>query len=214
MSRPPQPITAVTVYCSSSTELHRDHLAVARRTGELIARSGRTLIYGGGKIGLMGEMARAAREGGGYVVGIITERLKHAEQLDPDNHENVVVASMRQRKALLEARADAMIVLPGGLGTLEEFFEILVGRLLGEHHKPILVVNPPDPEAGGAYYDPLLSMFDHMVRNRFARAGVRELFEVLPSPEEVVQRLDALSVPAEPADFARFMPSADAQATR
>ncbi len=214
MKPQPQPITAVTVYCSSSNELHPDHMSVARRTGELLARSGRTLVYGGGKIGLMGEMARSCRASGGYVVGIITERLKHAEQLDPDNHENVVVASMRQRKALLEARADAMIVLPGGLGTLEEFFEILVGRLLGEHHKPILVLNPPDPEAGGGYYDPLLSMFDHMVRNRFARSSVRELFEVLPTPDEIVQRLDVLGGPGEPSDTSPLMPGIDAEATR
>lgn len=191
------PIRKVTVYCSSSESLHADHFACARRFGDLLARSGRSLVFGGGRVGLMGETARAVRAAGGHTLGIITERLKGAEQLDESNSENIVVRTMRERKALLETRGDAMVVLPGGLGTLEEFFEILVGRLLGEHDKPIVILNPRDPDGpgngnAGGFYDPLLEMIEHMIRSRFAREGVRQLFDVRTTPERVIARLDEL----------------------
>lgn len=187
----------ITVYCSSSNALHKEHFETARRFGEMLARSGRTLVYGGGCVGLMGEIARAARAAGGRSVGIITTRLKAAEQLDEANTENIVVSTMRERKALMESRGDAMVVLPGGLGTLEEFFEILVGRLLEEHDKPIIILNPRDPDGptngnAGGYFDPLLEMIEHMIRSRFARPAVRRLFDVRPSPEDVIARLDEL----------------------
>lgn len=190
-------LASVTVYCSSSEALHADHFESARRFGKLLAESGRSLVFGGGRVGLMGETARAARSAGGFTLGIITERLKAAEQLDESNSENMVVKTMRERKALLESRGDAMVVLPGGLGTLEEFFEILVGRLLGEHDKPIVILNPRDPDGpgngnAGGFYDPLLEMIEHMIRSRFAREGVRELFDVRPTPEAVMARLDEL----------------------
>ena len=183
-------IEAVTVYCSSSNLLDQAYFAAARAMGEGLAVSGRDLVYGGGCVGLMGELARSCRGAGGRVVGIITERLRDAEQLDPENHENVIVRTMRERKALLEQRGDAIVVLPGGLGTLEEFFEILVGRLLGEHDKPIFVLNMDDPNEEGRYYDPLLRMFDHMVNSRFAKAGIRELFEMCECVEDVLEGLN------------------------
>lgn len=190
-------ISNVTVYCSSSEVLHADHFALARDFGARLARSGRGLVYGGGRVGLMGETARAVRNAGGHTVGIITLRLKQAEQLDEGNHENIVVNTMRERKALLESRGDAMVVLPGGLGTLEEFFEILVGRLLEEHDKPIILLNPRDPDGpsngnAGGFYDPLLEMIDHMIRSRFARESARLLFEVCPDPARAIARLDEL----------------------
>lgn len=210
-------IGAVTVYCSSSNDLRGEYVSVAEAIGAGLARSGRTLVYGGGRVGLMGAASRACRAGGGRVVGIITERLKRAEQLDPENHENIVVGTMRERKALLESRGDAMIVLPGGLGTLEEFFEILVGRLLGEHGKPIIMVNSADPDAPGRYYDPLIAMFDHMIRSRFARRGVMTLFDVCDTPEEALGRLDSLErrpFPSEIAETSHLMPTPPASAHR
>ncbi len=203
-------LRSITVYCSSSNDLHQEYLDVARAIGEGLARSGRTLVYGGGCVGLMGVAARACREHGGRVVGIITERLKQAEQLDQENHENIVVRTMRERKALLESRGDAMLVLPGGLGTLEEFFEILVGRLLGEHSKPIVLLNSTDPDAPGRYYDPLLAMFDHMIRSRFARNGLTSLFDVCDTAAETLARLDALEqlpTPSEREDLGHLMPT-------
>lgn len=207
----------MTVYCSSSNSVHAEYFSGAREIGAALARSGRTLVYGGGKVGLMGETARAARGAGGKVVGIITQTLKDAEQMDPDNHEVVVVETMRERKRLLEQRGDAMIVLPGGLGTLEEFFEVLVGRLLGEHHKPIVILNPIDPEHGdppgvpgvSRFYDPMLSMIDHMARSKFAKPGVKGLFTVCPDAASVVRALDeAEKSPRTAADTKNLVPSA------
>lgn len=199
-------IKSVTVYCSSSTRLDPSYHAAARALGEGLAHSGRTLVYGGGKVGLMGEVAKSCRDAGGTVVGIITHRLRDAEQMDPDNHETVIVATMRERKAMLESRGDAMIVLPGGLGTLEEFFEILVGRLLGEHSKPIIIVNSPDADAlqrtgqVSRFYDPLLEMVDHLIAGRFANAGVRTLFHVRESAEDALALLDDPSRIGGPSD--------------
>lgn len=195
------PFQNVTVYCSSSDELHDAHYQTARAVGTLLARSGRTIVFGGGRVGMMGHVARAARAAGGRTVGVITTRLRDAEKMDPDNHENLVVHTMRERKALLESRGEAFIILPGGPGTLEEFFEILVGRLLGEHPKPIHLLNPPDPdsrEPDARFYDPLLEMMEHLERSRFARGAVRELFRVHMSPSELVAALDAHPAP-EPA---------------
>lgn len=187
----------VTLYCSSSEVLHADYYALARSFGTLLARSGRGLVFGGGRVGIMGETARAVRGAGGTTLGIITHRLQQAEQLDESNSENIIVATMRERKAILEARGDAMVVLPGGLGTLEEFFEILVGRLLGEHDKPIILLNPRDPDGpgngnAGGFFDPLLLMLDHMIRSRFTRDAARLLFDVLATPEAVIARLEEL----------------------
>lgn len=203
-------IRAVTVYCSSSDQLHEEYVTVARQVGAGLGRSGRTMVYGGGRLGLMGAAAAACRDAGGRVVGIITDRLCEAEQLDPDNHENIIVRTMRERKSLLESRGDAVLVLPGGLGTLEEFFEILVGRLLGEHDKPIMLLNSPDPDAPGRYYDPLLAMFDHMIRSRFARNGITTLFDLCDTAEEALARLDALEqlpLPSERVDRSHLLPT-------
>ncbi len=208
-------ISSVTVYCSSSNTVHADFFVAAREIGAGLAGTNRTMVYGGGRVGLMGEAARACRGAGGRVVGIITHTLKQAEQMDPDNHENVVVETMRERKRLLEHRGDAMIVLPGGLGTMEEFFEILVGRLLGEHNKPILMLNladPNDPAVGSpraGFYDPLLSMIDHMIQGKFAKAGAKELFEVCRTAAELIARLDQIEkAPVAAPDLRRLVPSA------
>ncbi|MBL0927741.1 MAG: TIGR00730 family Rossman fold protein [Phycisphaerales bacterium] len=185
-----QRIESVTVYCSSSTHVHADYLSAARQAGRLIAAAGRELVYGGGRVGLMGEVAVGARGAGGRVVGVITERLRTAEQLDPENHEIIVVATMRERKRIMEHRGRAFLVLPGGLGTMEEFFEILVGRLLGEHDKPIVLLNQPDPDdPGTGFFDPLLRMFDHMIGSRFVKPGVLGLFDVCRTPAEAGEAL-------------------------
>ena len=185
---------SVTVSCSSRPTVDPSFMVVAREAGTLLGESGRELVYGGGSQGLMGEVARSCREAGGRVVGIITERLRDAELLDDDNDENIVVATMRERKRLLDERGDAFLILPGGVGTLEEFFEVLVGRLLGEHDKPLALVNPRDPmdapsalpddtgQSTCGYWSPLLAMFDHMVHNRFMKPAVRSLFAVHADP--------------------------------
>src|SRR4051812_42321651 len=134
-------INAVTVYCSSSKRVARDYLDAARELGESIARHGWILVYGGNCIGCMGIMADAARNAGGKVVGITPKLMVDKGIGDERCDELLVVESMRERKRLLEERGDAFIVLPGGIGTMEEVFEILVARSLGYHQKRIVLVN-------------------------------------------------------------------------
>lgn len=205
----PPPISHVTVYCSSSNRLHPDYLEIARAIGDGLARSKRTLVYGGGKLGMMGVCAKACREAGGRVVGIITCLLAEAEQMDPDNHENVVVQTMSERKQLLEERADAILVLPGGIGTLEEFFAVFVGKLVGEHEKPIILANIRDPDDPSTrYFDPLLGMLDHVITSRFAKPAAMELLHICEDSDQIMQTLAELDrrPPATLGDRRRFMP--------
>lgn len=202
-------INAVTVYCSSSNSIHPSYARMASAIGRMIAESGRALVYGGGRVGMMGHVARACRSAGGHVVGVITETLRDAEQLDPENQEIVVVRTMRERKRLMEERGDAFVILPGGLGTLEEFFEILVGRILGEHSKPLALVNMEDPDdPGNGFFDPMLAMFDHMIASRFAKPGVLTMFSVTPTPDELLAQIDTWEREGVPAaDTRRLVPS-------
>lgn len=174
---------SVTVYCSSSTSLEPHFAAAARTVGVELARRGLTLVYGAGSIGLMGETARAAKGAGGRVVGIITQQLLDLEQGWTGCDELIVVDSMRERKRLLEERGDAFLVLPGGLGTYEEFFEILVGRYLQNHAKPIGVVNDH------GYYDPMMAMIDHGIEHRFIRPAVKDLLAIDGDAVRAIERL-------------------------
>jgi uncharacterized protein (TIGR00730 family) len=174
---------AITVYCSSSTTLDPDFHQPAVEVGRELARRGIALVYGGGSVGLMGEIARACREAGGCVIGVITRRLVEMEKADPACDELLVVETMRERKRLLEARGDAFLILPGGIGTYEEFFEILVGRHLGEHDKPIGVVN------SHGYYNPLIALIEHVIEHRFIHESMRGKFFIEPEPATVIERL-------------------------
>lgn len=167
---------SVTVYCSSSTALEPHFATTARAVGAELARRGLVLVYGGGSIGLMGEAARAAKAAGGRVEGIITQQLLDLEQGWTGCDEMIVVGTMRERKRLLEERGDAFLILPGGLGTYEEFFEILVGRYLQNHAKPIGVVNDH------GYYDPMIAMIDHGIEHKFIRPAVKDLLRIDADP--------------------------------
>jgi uncharacterized protein (TIGR00730 family) len=174
---------AITVYCSSSIALDPEFHEPAVAVGRDLARRGITLVYGGGSLGLMGEIARACRANGGCVIGVITRKLVQMERADNACDELLVVDTMRERKRLLESKGDALLVLPGGIGTYEEFFEILVGRHLGEHNKPIGVVN------SHGYYNPLIAMIEHGIEHRFIHPSMREKFFIDPDAETVVERL-------------------------
>ncbi len=189
---------AVTVYCSSSEALEPHFAVAARALGHGLAERGVTLVYGGGSIGLMGEIARASKERGGHVVGVITGKLLALEQGWTGCDELVVVDTMQQRRRILMDRADGFIVLPGGLGTYEEFFEVLVARQLGDHSKPIAIVNHE------GYYDPLLALIDHGVEHRFVRPAIRRVLTVAPTPHVALDALIAHE--AEPYDAKAFLP--------
>lgn len=138
MARP----TAVCVYLASSQALEPRYGALAAQVGRDIAERGWTLVTGGGSVGMMGEVARACRAAGGHTVGVIPQALIDMEVADHDADELVVVDTMRQRKAIMDDRADAFLALPGGLGTLEELMEVWTARQLGLHDKPIVAVDP------------------------------------------------------------------------
>ncbi|MFI5719935.1 TIGR00730 family Rossman fold protein [Nocardia sp. NPDC051750] len=136
---------ALCVYCSASTA-DPAHLDLAARVGTEIARRGWQLVSGGGHVSMMGAVATAARAGGAHTIGVIPKHLVHREVADVDSDELVVTDTMRQRKQVMEDRADAFLTLPGGIGTLEEFFEAWTGGHLGQHAKPMAILDP-----GGHY---------------------------------------------------------------
>ncbi|WP_343571960.1 TIGR00730 family Rossman fold protein [Mycobacterium sp.] len=145
----PQP-WAVCVYCASGPT-HPELLALAAELGEAIADRGWTLVWGGGNVSAMGALATAARARGGWTVGVIPTMLVRREVADHDADELIVTDTMRERKQIMADRADAFITLPGGIGTLEEFFEVWTGGYLGMHDKPVVMLDP------GGHYDGLLA---------------------------------------------------------
>lgn len=189
---------SVTVYCSSSGALEPHFADAARDLGAALAARGIALVYGGGAIGLMGECARAAKAGGGRVVGIITQKLKDHEQAWDGCDELAVVATMQERRRMLMDRGDGYIVMPGGLGTYEEFFEVLVARQLGDHVKPIAIVNH------GRYYDPLIAMLEHGIEHRFVRPAIRGVLSVVDNGHDAIEALLAHEPGAH--DPTQFLP--------
>jgi cytokinin riboside 5'-monophosphate phosphoribohydrolase len=174
---------AVTVYCSSSRHVASIYFDAARDLGTAIAREGWQLVYGGNHIGCMGALADAARAAGGKVIGITPQLLVDQGIADDKCDELVVTSGMRERKGLLEERGDAFVTLPGGLGTFEEVFEIIVGRVLGYHAKPIVLLNV------AGYYDPLLTMIEHGIQQRFIRANARDAYFVATSVSQAIGML-------------------------
>jgi uncharacterized protein (TIGR00730 family) len=176
-------IQAVTVYCSSSSAVAPEFQIAARDLGRAIAAQNWRLVYGGNFVGLMAGVAQGARDGGGKVTGITPQLMAEKGLTDPHADELVVTNDMRDRKALLEQRGDAFVALPGGLGTYEEVFEILVGRQLGYHDKPIVLLNIAD------YYRPMLDMVEHGIAQKFIKNAARDLFFVAPTVEEAIAHL-------------------------
>ena len=196
---PPPKIASVAVFCGSRFGANPAYLAAAHATGLGLARAGIRLIYGGGKIGLMGALADAAIEAGGEVSGVIPDFLTAREIMHERVADLTVTDSMHSRKQRMFAQADAFLVLPGGLGTFDEAIEIITWRQLGLHEKPVLIVDV----AGWARA--LLAVFDSAIADGFADASARSLFEVVPSVEAALARLPAMaSAGQRPARAARL----------
>lgn len=167
-------INALLVFCGSRTGHDPAHAALAAALGTLLAERSITLVYGGGGVGLMGVMARAALAGGGRVIGIIPRTLMTAEIAQTGLTEMIVVETLHERKALMHARADAILAIPGSIGTLDELFESMTWRELGIHDKPIGLLGP------GGYWDPLLALLDHLTETGFAPPRLDRLTTHLP----------------------------------
>ena len=195
-------ITSVTVYCSASGEVPDVYLRTAHELGRGISSSGWSLVYGGNYVGCMAAVADGARAGGGKVIGI-TPRLMVDEGIADERCDELVVTDgMRERKALLELRGDAFVALPGGMGTFEELFEILVGRLLGYHDKPIVLLNVND------YYGPLLAMIEHGIEQRFIKPKARDAYFVAGTVDAAIRHLRRGREPGIPTTGPGAEPSA------
>jgi hypothetical protein len=175
-------VQRVCVFCGSSSGGDPAYAGTAARLGEVLARRGLTLVYGGGDVGLMGVLADAALAAKGNVIGVIPRALVDLEAAHRGLPDLRVVETMHQRKALMADLADAFIALPGGIGTLDELCEILTWAQLGIHRKPCGLVNV------GGYFDGLLAFLDHAVAERFFRPEHRAMLLVRDEPEDLLAR--------------------------
>ncbi|GAB2811292.1 TIGR00730 family Rossman fold protein [Actinocorallia aurea] len=176
----------VTVFCASSTRIDTKHVEVAREVGAELARRGHALVTGGGIQSCMGAVAEAARAGGARTVGVVPAGMPGAQETpDGDNDELVIVADMRTRKAEMDRRADGFLVLPGGIGTLEELLEIWVARSLDFHAKPIVILDPH------GVYGPLRTLMDHLLAEGFNRPAAAEAVRFATEVGEALDHLEA-----------------------
>jgi uncharacterized protein (TIGR00730 family) len=193
------PILSICVYCGSRHGERPAYTEAARALGTAIGARGWQLVYGGGKVGLMGEVADAALAAGGRVVGVIPETLQRREVGHIGLQELHVVPNMHARKQMMAERADAFIALPGGIGTLEELYEVWTWRQIGYHDQPIGLLNV------GGYYDDLLRFMQHMVREGFLSASQLEVLRLATDPQELLDTLAAQARQAkQPDDFSRI----------
>ncbi len=163
----PSHAKSVCVYCGARSGLRPAYTLDARATGQMLARNGWRLVYGAGDVGLMGEVARSAQAAGGATFGVIPSHLMSLEVGKRDLTTFVVTETMHERKKVMFMNADAVVVLPGGGGSLDEFFEVLTWRQLGLHRKPILILNTE------GYWDPLLALIDRIVTEGFADPSIK-----------------------------------------
>jgi uncharacterized protein (TIGR00730 family) len=192
LSAEPRRLEAVAVFCGSSPGADPRFREAAAATGALLGREGRTLVYGGGAVGLMGVVASAALEAGGRVIGVIPRALATRELLKADLSETVVVESMHERKALMAELSQAFVALPGGFGTFEELLEIVTWQHLGIHRKPVGVLDV------AGYYSGLRRLVERSVEERFVRDVYAQalLFDEEPAP--LLERLARCQLPEVP----------------
>jgi uncharacterized protein (TIGR00730 family) len=171
------------VFCGSSSGSRPAYAAAARALGEALARRGLGLVTGGGRVGLMGVIADASMGAGGEVIGVIPEALAAKEVAHAGPTELRVVGSMHERKAMMAELSDGFVALPGGFGTLEEFFEVLTWAQLGLHPKPCALLNV------AGFYAPLLALLDHAVAEGFVKPIHRALVLVEEEPERLLDRI-------------------------
>jgi uncharacterized protein (TIGR00730 family) len=182
---------SICVYCGSSDDVHPDYLAAAGRTGETLARRGLRLVYGGGRTGLMGALADGVLAAGGEVIGVIVETMNTPALAHGSLTRLEVTASIHQRKARMYELADGYLALPGGFGTFDELFETLTWGQIGEHQKPVGLLNV------NAYFDPLIAMIEHAVREGFVFPEHRRSLACESEPAALLDALARYEHPAE-----------------
>ena len=178
-------IRSVAVFCASSNHINEVYFQAARQLGEIFATNGLKVIYGDGGIGLMGALADGVLSKGGHITGVIPQFMVDEGWNNPKSTETIVVPDMHTRKATITQMADAMVALPGGIGTLEELTECLTWKQLGLHSNPVVILNT------NGYYDCFLKALDKMVEEHFMRPSHREhMFTVVSTPEEILEALE------------------------
>ena len=185
--KPPSHRPTICVYCGSNTGKNEAYVAAARALGQQMAEAGVGLVYGGGGLGLMGEIAKTVLAHNGHVTGIIPEFLSKKERMLREADELIVVKDMHHRKQLMFDRSDAFVALPGGIGTLEELVEQLTWAQLGRHHKPIVLLNVE------GFWAPFLSLLQHMHREQFIRPDMDVRFITVDRAEQVLPAIQAAS---------------------
>ncbi|WP_322866252.1 TIGR00730 family Rossman fold protein [Aquicoccus sp. G2-2] len=176
---------SICVYCGARTGARPEYEAAATAFGTALANEGWRLTYGAGDIGLMGAVARAAQAAGGDTFGVIPTHLLDREQGKRDLTRFVITQTMHERKKVMFMNSDAIVVLPGGAGSLDEFFEVLTWAQLGLHSKPIVLLNTE------GYWEPLIGLIDHAIAQGFADASLRALFQRAATPAEAITTLRA-----------------------
>lgn len=176
---------SICVYCGSADGISADYVAAARQTGATLARAGIALIYGGGKTGLMGAVADGVLEAGGQVIGVIVQTMNTPALAHPGLTRMEVTDTIHQRKARMYELADGYIALPGGYGTFDELFETLTWGQIGEHNKPVGLLNV------GGYYDPLLTMLDRAMQEKFLFAEHRQALLCDSDPARLLETMRA-----------------------
>ena len=179
----------ICVYCGSGKGRNPKYARAAQTLGKAMAQSGIGLVYGGGGLGLMGEVARSVMTHGGRVTGIIPAFLSAKEQMLKDVDELIVTQDMHERKRLMFERSDAFVALPGGIGTLEELIEQMTWSQLGRHGKPIVLANID------GFWEPLLGLLGHMREEAFIRQGLEVRFLVVDQARKILPAIEAADLP-------------------
>ncbi|MFT3995979.1 MAG: TIGR00730 family Rossman fold protein [Asticcacaulis sp.] len=191
-------IASVCIYCGSSDNVDASYKTEARELGQILAENGLRLVYGGGGVGLMGEAARGAYEAGGKVLGIMPQFLRTRERL-LDEVETIVVQSMHERKMMMFEESDAFVVLPGGVGTLEEVIELLSWRRLDLHKKPIIFLN------SGGFWQPFFDLVDFTVSKNFTPDAFRHTYKSVDTIGEVLAAIAEMAAHDEEIDTRRIL---------
>ncbi|MBQ7504468.1 MAG: TIGR00730 family Rossman fold protein [Ruminococcus sp.] len=173
----------ICVFCASSETIDKAYLQTGERFGETLAGKDHTLVFGAGKYGIMGAVARGVRSKGGKAIGVIPTFFEEVDVTFTDC-ELIYTESMRERKFIMEEKSDAFVILPGGIGTFEEFFEVLTLKQLRRHSKPIIIFNE------NGYYDPLINLMESAISQKFMADKFRALYFVADSADTVFDYLE------------------------
>jgi uncharacterized protein (TIGR00730 family) len=174
----------ICVYSSSSCNIDNVYFETAAELGRRIALQEDTLLFGGGMLGLMGASAKAAHQSGGKVIGVIPKALNIPGVVYQYCDELIITEGLRERKAIMDSKSQAFIALPGGYGTLEEILEIITLKQLGYHNKPVVLINT------GGFYRHLLSMFEQLIAEHFAKPDCRRLYQVVDNASQALAYID------------------------